>query len=287
MEGDPMEILLITGMSGAGKSNALRTFEDLGYYCMDNLPPALLDQFIELCYSTNKKIERVAIGIDTRGGIFFEDFFKGLESLSHQHVDFKILFMDADDHVLVKRYKELRRPHPLNPDGSLTKGIEVERERLEHVKQIANYILDTSNMSSTQLKHELRNLFKDGALQKITISIVSFGFKNGILLDGDMIFDVRFLPNPFYIQDLRPLNGLQRETKDFIFSWEQTDVFIEKAQDMIEFLLPHYVDEGKTQLVIGIGCTGGFHRSVAIAEELKSRLVEDNHRVTISHRDLR
>ncbi|NLY08428.1 MAG: RNase adapter RapZ [Tissierellia bacterium] len=280
-----MDILLITGMSGAGKSKSLKIFEDLGYYCMDNLPPALLDQFTDLCITTNKKIEKIAIVIDTRGGVFFEDFFEEISKLSEKDISYKILYLDASDKVLVKRFKELRRPHPLSIDGSLTNGIEAERERLLEVKKRADYIVDTSKLTDKQLKQELINLMSDTGDRRITVSVVSFGFKNGILIDADLVFDVRFLPNPFYIEDLKDKDGLNNLTKEYIFSWPQTEIFINKTMEMLEFLLPFYVLEGKTQLVVGIGCTGGFHRSVSIANEICSRLTSDGHRAILSHRD--
>ncbi len=280
-----MEVLLITGMSGAGKSQALKVFEDLGYYSMDNLPPMLLSQFAELSLNSEKGIQKAAIVIDTRGGIFFDDFFKGLKELEELDVKYKILYLDASDKVLVKRYKELRRPHPLNPEGSLTEGIALERERLQEVKKQAHYMINTSKLSNNQLRSELLDVFVEGKASQIPISIVSFGFKHGILIDGDLIFDVRFLPNPYYIEALRNKDGLVEETRDYIFSWPQTDVFIDKTLDLLEFLIPHYVEEGKSQLVIGIGCTGGFHRSVAISNELAHKLKTNGHRIILNHRD--
>ncbi len=282
-----MEFLVITGMSGAGKSQVMKVMEDMGYYCMDNLPPALLTKFAELCIESKKPIENIAVVLDIRGGLFFDDLFKSLDDLEAKEFNYKILFLDSSDRVLIKRYKELRRPHPLNPDGSIIDGIMEERKQLQEVKERADYIMDTSSLTLGMLKEEIANIFlEDGEKRNITISVTSFGFKNGILMDGDLIFDVRFIPNPFYIPELKHISGENNETKDYVFKWPQTDTFIDKTIDMLEFLIPYYVTEGKTQLVIGIGCTGGFHRSVAISNRIAEILVSNGHRTIVSHRDM-
>lgn len=283
-----MEFLLITGMSGAGKSQAMKVMEDMNYYCMDNLPPALLAKFAELCYESRRDIDKVAVVVDIRSGEFFEHLFKGLQELNDSGITHKILFLDAADNVLIKRYKELRRPHPLNPDGSIIEGIKEERELLEDVKKRADYIIDTSNLTLGMLKEEMSKIFLEGKESRnISISINSFGFKHGTLLDGDLIFDVRFIPNPFYIPELREYTGEDKNVKDYVFKWPQTNIFISKVIDMLEFLIPHYIREGKTQLIVGIGCTGGVHRSVAIANKIAEVLEKNGHRVGVSHRDYR
>ena len=283
-----MEFVIITGMSGAGKSQAMKAMEDIGYYCMDNLPPALLPKFAELCYQSKRTIDKVAVVVDIRGGIFFDDLFKGLEDLNKKGLKYRILFLDAEDNVLIKRYKELRRPHPLNPNGRIIEGIIEERELLEEVKRRANYIIDTSKLTIGMLKEEIVKIFVEGKeLRKLTISVVSFGFKHGILLDADLVFDVRFIPNPYYVKELKNLTGEDEGVREYVFAWEQTKIFTKKLIDMLEFLIPYYIKEGKTQLIVGIGCTGGRHRSVAIANSIESKLKENGHRAIVNHRDYR
>jgi UPF0042 nucleotide-binding protein len=281
-----MEFLLITGMSGAGKSQAMKVMEDMNYYCMDNLPPALLPNFVELCYESRRDIDKVAVVVDIRSGEFFDHLFKGLEEIKGRGIEYKILFLDASDNTLIKRYKELRRPHPLNPEGSIIAGIEEERSMLNEVKKRADYIIDTSNLTLGMLKEEMSNILLKGKKSRnISISVSSFGFKHGTLLDGDLIFDVRFIPNPFYIPELREFTGKDQNVKDYVFGWPETNIFISKTIDMLEFLIPHYTREGKTQLILGIGCTGGVHRSVAIANKIAEILIANGHRVAVNHRD--
>lgn len=283
-----MEFLLITGMSGAGKSQAMKVMEDMNYYCMDNLPPALLTKFAELCFESRRDIDKVAVVVDIRSGEFFDHLFKGLEELEKNGMTYKVLFLDASDNILIQRYKELRRPHPLNPEGSIIEGIKEERDLMYEVKKRADYIIDTSNLKLGMLKEELSNIFLEGQESRnISISINSFGFKHGTLLDGDLIFDVRFIPNPFYIPELREFTGEDENVKEYVFKWPETYEFINKLIDMLEFLIPHYIREGKTQLIVGIGCTGGVHRSVAISNKVGNILKKNGHRVAISHRDYR
>lgn len=277
-----MEILVITGMSGAGKSQALNVAEDFGYFSMDNLPPSLLPKFVELSANADN-VNKVAVVLDTRSGKFFEDFFSSLEELSAIDIKYKILFLDANESVIIKRYKEMRRPHPL--DTSILEGYKKEKKLLREIRKKADYILDTSKYSTAKLKEELAKILKGDLEKRIIISVVSFGFKNGILLDGDLIFDVRFLPNPFYIPELKNLDGENEETKNYVMKWEQTQEFLTKTMDMLEFLIPHYTEEGKALLVVGFGCTGGFHRSVAISKEIAHRLSEKGYEVILSHRD--
>lgn len=282
-----MEFVIITGMSGAGKSQGIKILEDSGYYCMDNLPPALLSKFAELCIESTKSMTKVAVVVDIRGGEFFESFFHGLDELMELNIQYKILFLDAKDEVLIKRYKEHRRPHPLSQDGRLSNGIKKEREILKTVRRKADYILDTSNMKVATLRKEITNIFsEDDTDGNISVSISSFGFKYGILLDADLVFDVRFIPNPFYISELKEHSGEEETVKEFVFNWPQTNVFVKRVVELVEFLLPYYSAERKTHLVIGIGCTGGFHRSVAIANRIGEILEEMNHSVVVNHRDI-
>lgn len=281
-----MEFVIVTGMSGAGKSQTLNAMEDINYYCMDNLPPTLLPDFAELCYESKRNIEKVAVVADIRGGKFFNDLFKSLKTLEEKGIKYRILFLDAADNVLIKRYKEHRRPHPLALEGRINDGIIEERQILEEVKQKADYIIDTSNLTIAMLKEEIKEIFLEGKeSKKLTISVVSFGFKHGLLLDADLVFDVRFLPNPYYIEELKDLTGMDEDVRDYVLKWEEAQTFIDKLYDMISFLIPHYIKEGKSQLVIGIGCTGGKHRSVTIANVLYKKLLEDGNRVIVSHRD--
>lgn len=281
-----MEFLVITGMSGAGKSQAMNVMEDKGYYCMDNLPPALLFKFAELCTESKKPIDKVAVVVDIRGGEFFKTLFQNLEELQNNGINYKILFLDASDNVLIKRYKELRRPHPLTPDGSIINGIKEERILLKEIKDRADYTIDTSKLNLGMFREEIYNIFLEGGEKRnISISITSFGFKYGMLLDGDLVFDVRFIPNPYYIPELKEFSGETDSVKEYVFKWPQTNIFISKLIEMLEFLIPYYVEEGKTQLVVGIGCTGGYHRSVAISNKISEILKSNGHRVITTHRD--
>ncbi len=283
-----MEFLVITGMSGAGKSQAMNVLEDMGYYCMDNLPPALLTNFAELCLDSEEAIDKVAVVVDIRSGEFFDHLFKGLQGLNDMGINHKILFLNARPEILVKRFKELRRPHPLNPEGSIMEGIEEERKLLYDINRRADHIIDTSDLTLGMLKEEISQIILQGEdSRELSVSIISFGFKNGTLLDGDLVFDVRFIPNPYYIPELKEYNGSDEPVKDYVLKWPQTKIFIDKTVDMLEFLIPHYTVEGKTQLIVGIGCTGGKHRSVAISNEIGNILRKDGYRVSVEHRDTR
>nr|WP_300001891.1 RNase adapter RapZ [Tissierella sp.] len=283
-----MDFLIITGMSGAGKSQTMKILEDMGYYCMDNLPPNLLPQIAELFRESKRGVKKIAVVIDTRGGEFFGSLFNSLDNLNQMGINYKILFVDASDNVIIKRYKELRRVHPLKPEGRIIEGIEKERGMLAELKEKAYFIIDTSDLNLGMLREELYKLFvKDGEKRKLTILVTSFGFKNGILVDADLVFDVRFLPNPFYIPELKEHSGREAMTKEYVFKWPQTNMFITKLIDMLEFLIPYYIKEGKTQLVIGIGCTGGFHRSVAMTNRVAEILKDNGHRAISNHRDLK
>lgn len=278
-----MEILVISGFSGAGKSKALDIAEDMGYFSMDNLPPALLPKFAELSMGS-KDVNKVAVVVDLRSGSFFDDFFKSLEELSGLQVPHRILFLDADENVIVRRYKELRRPHPLG--DSIVAGYRKERATLEEVRNRADYVINTSHCTPSELRDQLETILGDDSTSNLKISVVSFGFKHGMLMDGDLIFDVRFLPNPYYIPELKETNGRCEKTRDYVLKWAQTKEFLHRIEDLITFLIPYYVDEGKRILVVGVGCTGGRHRSVAIAEELARILREKGFEAEAGHRDL-
>lgn len=281
-----MEFVIITGMSGAGKSQAVKVLEDLNYYCMDNLPPMLLPNFAELCKASTKTVDKVAVVVDIRGGIFFDDLFTSLEVLKEKGIKYSILFLDAGDDELVKRYKELRRPHPLSETGIIIDGIKKEREILINVKQKSDYIIDTTSLKLGRLKEEVTRIFLEGKIyHNLTVSFVSFGYKYGIPSDSDLVFDVRFLPNPYYIESLKYLTGNNAEVQDYVMSNDVSVDFLNRLIDMLKFLLPNYIQEGKSNLIISIGCTGGKHRSVTIANKLAEHFGKENYRVTVSHRD--
>ena len=281
-----MEVVIITGMSGAGKSASSDIFEDLGYYALDNMPPSLLLSFIDLTTKSKKKINKIACVVDIRGGEFFADLMKSITLLKNQSIDVKILYLDASDEILIRRYKEHRRPHPLAVNGNILEGIANERELLSEVRNSADSIINTSNLTLGELRRKILSAFSLKDVDtKLAISVVSFGFKHGILLDADLIFDVRFLPNPYYIEELKKSSGLNTDIKEYVFGFEEANEFLDKLVDMMEFLIPKYSKEGKTNLVIGIGCTGGKHRSVAIAQALTTRLEGNGEKVYVSHRD--
>ncbi len=282
-----MKFTIVTGMSGAGKSTVLKMLEDSGFFCVDNLPPALIRKFAEICFSPETGINKVALGIDIRGGSMFNELFNEIESVNLQgnHVD--LLFMDASDEVLVQRYKETRRKHPLAGDGRIQDGINRERALLQEAKNRADFIIDTSNLLTRELKEEIVQIFTEGkSYDNLIITILSFGFKYGIPSDSDLVFDVRFIPNPFYIPELKSHTGNESIIQDYVMSWDVTKEFLQKLEDMVDFLLPNYIKEGKNQLVISIGCTGGKHRSVTMANELYKKLKEKQYSVTINHRDI-
>lgn len=282
-----MRFIIITGISGAGKSLVAKYLEDLGFFCVDNLPPALTPKIAEICSQNEGKMNKIALVMDVRGGELLNDLFPGLEALEKEGFPYEIIFMEASDKVLIKRYKETRRSHPLAPDGRIIKGIDAERKLLEKIKDKSNYIIDTSNLTPRQLKEEIINIVEKGKTFKgMVISVISFGFKYGIPIDCDLVFDVRFIPNPYYIEHMRRLTGLDEPVRDYVLKSRDTKEFLSKLKDMLDFLIPNYVKEGKSQLVIGIGCTGGRHRSVAIAEALYEALVERQYTVVIDHRDI-
>lgn len=281
-----VKTIIVTGQSGAGKSLAVDFLEELGYFCIDNLPPELILKFNDLIVQTRGRLEKSAMVCDIRSGEVSK-LEKALEELRKNGVDFEILYLGASDEVLVKRYKETRRTHPLSGKGNLVEGIQKERKIFEKIKESATYDIDTSNLNSSQLKALINKFFSEsGEEEAIAVSVNSFGFKYGIPLDSDLVFDVRFLPNPFYIPALKHHTGLDDDVFDYVMGFEETTVFLNKLLDLVEYLVPLYTEEGKSQLVISIGCTGGHHRSVAIAEKLGERLKEKGNNVFMSHRDI-
>lgn len=283
-----MRFVIVTGMSGGGKSTALRMLEDAGFYCVDNLPVLLIEKFVELIAMPNSEVTKVALGLDVRADQSFEDVEKILHKLRDNGYSFEILFMEAGDAELLKRYKETRRVHPLSPDGRIEDGIRREREILKNMKSQADYVIDTSRLLTRELKEELDRIFvRNENYNSLMVTILSFGFKHGIPADADLVFDVRFLPNPFYIEELKYKTGNDREVQDYVMSFEEAHIFIDKLTDMIKFLIPNYVKEGKYQLVIGIGCTGGKHRSVTLANRLYEELKDQgDYGLKITHRDV-
>lgn len=284
-----MRCVIVTGMSGAGKSTVLKFLEDVGYFCVDNLPPSLIPKFIDLCSTPNSNINNVALGVDIRGGMLFGDlssFLSEIRSDENKHIE--ILYLDSENEVLLKRYKESRRQHPLNLKGErLIDGIKSERKQLENIKKMADYIIDTSHMLTRQLRTQLSDIFlEEKEFESLMITVLSFGFKYGIPSDADLVFDVRFIPNPFYIDELKPLTGNDVAVRDYVMNCDEAKIFREKLIDLCEFLIPNYIKEGKNQLVIAIGCTGGKHRSVTLANELYNRLKALGHSVIIAHRDI-
>ena len=283
-----MRFVVVTGMSGAGKSTALKMLEDVGYYCVDNLPFILIPKLSELTEVGNAEISKIAVGIDIRSGQSFSEFEEILEQMTQNGFEYEILFLDSCDDVLIKRYKETRRNHPLAKDERLDVGILKERIALHTLRKRANYILDTSNMLTRELKIELNKIFMENKeFKNIYVTICSFGFKYGIPNDADLVFDVRFLPNPYYIEELRFQTGNDAEIREFVMSNKSAKEFLEKLKDMVRFLIPHYISEGKHRLVIAIGCTGGKHRSVTLANGLYEALGQDEKLgIKIEHRDI-
>lgn len=283
-----MRFVIVTGMSGAGKSTALKMLEDMGYFCVDNLPIPLLPRFVEMFSGPDEEVKKVALGIDVRGGQDFSGLNEVLDDMDERQAEYEILFLDAHDDVLIKRYKETRRQHPLSGSGRVDTGIAKEREKIMFLKMRATYILDTSKLLTRELRIELEKIFVKGQkFCNLYITVMSFGFKYGIPHDSDLVFDVRFLPNPYYIDELRAKTGNDPEVQDYVMDNEKSRLFLEKLKDMVDFLIPNYILEGKNQLVISIGCTGGKHRSVTLANALYHILEEqENYGVRIEHRDI-
>ena len=286
-----MRFVIVTGMSGGGKSTAMRMLEDVGFFCVDNLPVPLIEKFMELLVMPGNEISKAALGLDVRADQSFGDAMKILDRMRQNGFIFEVLFMDASDSTLVKRYKESRRVHPLctPEDSRVEHGISKEREILTEMKKKADYIIDTSKLLTRELKEEIDRIFvKNGAYNNLIISIMSFGFKHGIPADADLVFDVRFLPNPFYIDELKYMTGNDKGVQEYVMGFPEAGQFMDKLEDMLRFLIPNYIKEGKYQLVVAIGCTGGKHRSVTLANELYRRMKDKgNYGLTISHRDVK
>lgn len=279
--------LIITGMSGAGKSLVLRVLEDLDFFCIDNLPPTLISKFAELYQQTEGKIKNVALVVDIRVGSFFKEFTQVLSELKQQGFEYDLLFLDCSDEKLIQRYKETRRRHPLAVEERISHGIATEREMLSKAHDFATDIIDTSNLKDADLRNKIVELFGvEGSRNKLAVTVVSFGFKYGVPTDADMVFDVRFLPNPFYVEHLKYKSGNNEEVVDFIWQSPVTQVFMAKLEDLINFLVPEFIKEGKPQVVIAIGCTGGMHRSVFISNKLVEILRSEGYKARVEHRDL-
>lgn len=283
-----MEFVIVTGLSGSGKSGAANALEDIGFYCVDNMPAELMPKFAQLCVASGGNIERVAIVTDTRGGNLFDGLFDALDDLKQMGLDYKVVFLDASDTVLMKRYKETRRKHPLinKTNGSLRDAIELEREMLALARMKADYVIDSSYLTSAQLKEKINRTFIDKIENGMLINCMSFGNKYGPALEADLVFDVRCLPNPFYVDELKHKNGLSKDVRDYVMDNDNSKKLLSKIEDLLDFLLPLYLSEGKSQLVIAFGCTGGKHRSVTFAELIYEYLGKNYNSITVNHRDI-
>lgn len=283
-----MRFVVVTGMSGGGKSTVLKMLEDAGYYCVDNLPLSLVEKFAELVTMPNSEVSKVALGLDVRSDQSFEDATRILTQLKNKGYAFEILFLETDEKTLIKRYKESRRVHPLAPKGRVEDGVQKERKVLENVRKSADYVIDTSHLLTRELKEELDRIFvANEEYNSLMVTVLSFGFKYGIPADADLVFDVRFLPNPYYIDQLKQKTGNDREVQDYVMSFPEAENFMEKLTDMIRFLIPNYVKEGKHSLVVAVGCTGGRHRSVTLANELYKRMKDQGtYGIKLYHRDV-
>ena len=284
-----MRFVVVTGMSGGGKSTALKMLEDAGFYCVDNLPVSLIEKFMELTATQESEISQVALGVDVRAGQSFKAVADILKRQKEAGYELDILFMDASEKALVKRYKETRRVHPLAPGGRVEEGISKERKMLAQIRKIADYVIDSSNLLTRELKEEIARIFiQNEEYNNLMITLMSFGFKYGIPADADLVFDVRFLPNPFYIDELKSKTGMDKEVQDYVLQYAESTEFLNKLEDMLEFLIPNYVKEGKYQLVVAIGCTGGQHRSVTLANALYERMSKKGgYGIHLFHRELK
>ena len=283
-----MDFVIVTGLSGAGKSRAVDALEDIGFYCVDNMPPALISKFAELCLQSEGKISRVAIVTDIRGGDLFRGLFAELDAMREKSFEYKLLFLDASDSVLINRFKETRRKHPLISKNSMSveDAIRKEREILRPLRERADYVIDTSLTSAQQLRQKIGNLFLDNISDNLLINCMSFGFKYGAPSEADLVFDVRCMPNPYYIDELKTKTGLDQVVRDYVMSFPQSVQLKDKLFDLVDFLIPYFHEEGKSQLVIAVGCTGGKHRSVTFAELLYQHLEERGNKVSVNHRDI-
>lgn len=284
---DGLDIIIVTGLSGSGKSIAIRALEDNGFFCVDNLPPLLIPKFIDLCEGYHEEIKRIALGVDLRGGQFLQSWPKVLTELRAAGHHVQILFFDAADEVLLRRFNETRRPHPVGGQGRVQEGITQERAALEGMRELADKVIDTSDLNVHQLKREMEQQFCQTAnSRRMTVFLTSFGYKYGIPHDTDMILDVRFLPNPYFVNELRSKSGLEREVQDYVLKDKQTLIFLDRLYSLLEFTLPLYEREGKSSLTLALGCTGGHHRSVVLVQELQQRLGDGNFRIHVKHRDI-
>lgn len=282
-----MQLIIVTGFSGAGKSQAINCLEDLGYYCIDNMPPTLIKNFIELAGRGKTAIEKAALVVDVRGGEFFGDAKQSLEELKKQDTDCKIIFLEADPKVLIRRYNETRRTHPLSDGGSTEDGINKEIDLLSGIRKSADFVIDTSNMKSARLKQEIKAIIDSGKnSDAFMINIKSFGYKYGIPLDADLVFDMRFIPNPFYVATLKPLSGNNKKVQEFVMKHEESKRFVESVSKLIDDMIPCYIREGKYHLNIAFGCTGGHHRSVTMANVFAEKFKAEGRSITLEHRDL-
>ncbi|MDD5016954.1 MAG: RNase adapter RapZ [Eubacteriales bacterium] len=282
-----MKFIIVTGLSGAGRSQALKRLEDMGYFCVDNLPPKLIPEFAKICLH-NDDIVKAATVVDMRMGDMFDDIYAAIKRLKEMmEIELSILYLDASDEALVKRFKETRRMHPLSHDGKITTGITLERGKLRRIKDLANNTIDTTTYSLKKLGEAMDRLFNEDSDKGILITVTTFGYKRGIPIDADMVFDMRFLPNPFYQEELREHTGEEQNVKEFVLSFPRARIFIDKINELVNYVAPYYLEQDKKQLIIAIGCTGGMHRSVVVAEELYKIFMSQGHRVTIEHRDLR
>lgn len=284
-----MDLLIVTGMSGSGKSSVMDVMEDIGFYCIDNIPPKLIPQFVDLCRKSETGIDRIAVAVDIRTGDMFTEIFRSWQTLkSESDVTVRVLFIEADDEVLVKRYKETRRKHPLDEkfNGNLHEAIQFERNRLSQLREIADYYIETSNYSAAQLKEQVKTIFLEHGTDSLTVKVMSFGFKYGVSTESDLVFDVRCLPNPYYVAELRNHTGIESCVQDYVMSSEQSRELFGKIKELIDFLLPMYIHEGKSQLVIAFGCTGGKHRSITFAELMAKHLLDNDYKVQKYHRDI-
>lgn len=284
-----MQLLIVTGMSGSGKSCAMDVMEDIGYYCIDNIPPKLISRFVDICRKSDSGINKIAVAVDIRTGDMFAEIYHSWQSLKeNENLDVKILFIEAGDEILIKRYKETRRRHPLDEkfSGNMHDAIQYERMQLAQLREIADYYIETSELSSSQLKEQIKEIFLNRSSDSLIIKVMSFGFKYGVSTESDLVFDVRCLPNPYYVETLRSHTGCEECVRDYVMSFEQSQMLFDKLKDLIDYLIPLYIHEGKSQLVIAFGCTGGKHRSITFAELMARHLLENKYKVQKYHRDI-
>lgn len=288
MDSNNTSLMIITGLSGAGKSSVLRTLEDFGYFCVDNLPPSLIPTFMELCSQARKPIDRIAIVVDIRGGEFFHDLSRALADVKETGIRPVILFLEADDDTLIRRYKFTRRRHPLSEQSGVLESIRDEREMLKDIRDKAHVVIDTSNLESQELRRQIIEIVSRTVnLEQLIINVLTFGFKHGIPLDADLVFDVRFLPNPYYVDELKTQSGLDEEVAKYVLESPVSQKFLQYTTEFLDFLIPNFIEEGKTHLTIAIGCTGGRHRSVVIGEKIREYLESRGYMVIVEHRDIR